>query len=349
VVFSFNILNGGAQDKDAVYDCVGPQMGGLGQYSPNCNMTAQQIRDWGKALAPSSCALMTWTFDAAYLTKPGNQAAMSDVALFASGLSRRPCTTSRAPNTPPVAAFSSTCINLSCGFTDASTDDGTIVSWSWDFGDQQTSTAQSPTHTYAAGGPYDVKLTVTDDKGSSNSVTHTVTVSPANSPPVAAFSSTCPDLSCGFTDASTDDGSIASWSWDFGDQQTSTAQSPNHTYGAGGSYDVKLTVTDDKGSSNSVTHTVTVAPNAAPNVEFSATCTDLDCSFTDQSTDDGSVLSWSWDFGDGSSSTDTNPIHPYASANDYQVKLTVTDDKGKQASVTHTVTPTAPATTGAAP
>lgn len=67
-----------------------------------------------------------------------------------------------APNTPPAASFTSSCTDLSCSFADASTDtDGSVTSWSWDFGDEATSTAQNPSHTYAAGGTYTVTLTMT--------------------------------------------------------------------------------------------------------------------------------------------------------------------------------------------
>ncbi|NIP81613.1 MAG: PKD domain-containing protein, partial [Gemmatimonadetes bacterium] len=64
---------------------------------------------------------------------------------------------------------------------------------------------------------------------------------PTNSPPASSFTYDCTDLACDFTDTSTDsDGSIASWSWDFGDGATSTAQHPSHTYAAGGTYTVSL-------------------------------------------------------------------------------------------------------------
>ncbi len=81
------------------------------------------------------------------------------------------------PNQPPVADFSSSCTDLTCDFTDQSSDDGGVVSWSWGFGDGDTSTLQNPTHTYASAGTYTVTLSVMDAEGETDSASQTVTVS----------------------------------------------------------------------------------------------------------------------------------------------------------------------------
>ena len=122
-------------------------------------------------------------------------------------------------NNPPSAAFRASCTELGCSFTDQSTDsDGTLVAWRWDFGDGASASTQNPTHTYAGAGSYTVGLTVTDNSGATASTTSDVNVTVPNSPPSAAFTESCADLSCSFTDASTDsDGTIVTRSWDFGD------------------------------------------------------------------------------------------------------------------------------------
>ena len=168
-----------------------------------------------------------------------------------------------------------------------------------------------------------------------------------NTPPTAAFTSNCTDLDCDFSDESTDsDGTVDAWSWAFGDGATSTAQNPSHSYAAAGNYTVTLTVTDNDGDSDSATETASpTAPNEPPTAAFTSACTDLDCAFTDTSTDsDGTVETWSWAFGDGATSTAQNPSHSYGSAGDYTVTLTVTDDAGASDTTTGSVSVTEPAT-----
>ncbi|MEC5190380.1 MULTISPECIES: PKD domain-containing protein [unclassified Arthrobacter] len=169
-------------------------------------------------------------------------------------------------NQAPVASFSQACTGLSCGFdASASSDsDGTVSEMAWDFGDGQTDVGTTPSHAYSAAGTFQVRLTVTDNLGSSTSVTQPVTVTAPNKAPVAALTAACDALSCAF-DASTSsdaDGSVISWQWDFGDGATGTGKTVTHAYTTAGSYDVKLSVTDDKGATAEATRAVT--PKAAP-------------------------------------------------------------------------------------
>ncbi|MBI3711627.1 MAG: PKD domain-containing protein [Burkholderiales bacterium] len=175
-------------------------------------------------------------------------------------------------NQAPVAGFNSSANLLAVNFTSTSTDaDGTIASYAWNFGDNATSTAQNPSHTYAAAGSYNVALTVTDNQGATNTVTKSVTVTAANQAPVANFTSSISGLTVSFTDSSTDaDGSIASRAWNFGDASTSTLQNPSHTYAAAGTYTVALTATDNGGATNSINKSVTVSASSCTGTVINA-------------------------------------------------------------------------------
>lgn len=85
-----------------------------------------------------------------------------------------------------------------------------------------------------------------------------------NNPPTASFTSSCTDLACAFTDASSDsDGFLIGWNWTFGDGASSTTRSPSHTYPTGGTYTVSLTVTDDGGATATTSQQITVSQSAA--------------------------------------------------------------------------------------
>ena len=153
---------------------------------------------------------------------------------------------------PPVANFTGNPTSgyapLAVSFTDTSSNGPT--SWSWTFGDSNTSTAQNPSHTYAAG-TYTVSLTATNAYGSDGETkTNYITANALPPAPVANFSgaptSGNAPLAVTFTDSSTN--TPTSWAWSFGDTGTSTAQNPSHTYLNGGSYTVSLTATNAAGS-----------------------------------------------------------------------------------------------------
>jgi PKD repeat protein len=165
-------------------------------------------------------------------------------------------------NQAPVAAFTNSCTNLSCSFdaTGSSDPDGTVAAYAWNFGDQTTGTGATASHAYTAAGTYTATLTVTDDKGATGTTTKTVTVALANVKPTASFTSSCGTLSCSFdASGSTDsDGTVARYDWSFGDGTSGTGKTTSHPYTSGGTYSVKLTVTDNQGATDTSTQQVTV-------------------------------------------------------------------------------------------
>jgi len=145
---------------------------------------------------------------------------------------------------------------LEVTFLDAST--GSPASWDWDFGDGNTSTLENPTNTYVDDGTYSVTLTETNSIGT-NSTTMTGYIVVGAETPVAlfteSFSSGTAPLSVQFTDEST--GSPSSWSWNFGNGDTSSLEDPTETYQSAGTYTITLTATNSEGSSTN-SETVTV-------------------------------------------------------------------------------------------
>jgi len=160
-------------------------------------------------------------------------------------------------------------------------------------------------------------------------LTHPIVGGGGGGVPTANFTFTTSGLSANFTDTSTDTGgSISSHSWTFGDGATSTATNPSHTYAAAGSYTATETVVDGvSGQSSSKSATVTVSSSGGtPSANFTVSISGLTANFTDTSTDTGGTIgSHSWAFGDGGTSTATNPSHTYAAAGTYTVTETVTD------------------------
>ncbi len=388
-----------------------------------------------------------------------------------------------APNQPPNAAFTSTCQDNGCAF-DASTSndpDGSISSYSWDFGDGTTGDGATPSHSYTDGGTYTVKLTVKDNDGATDTVSHDVTVSAPTANTLgfvgAAHSSagaakykelTVPakaspgdTMLLTFTQASNSDpvgpsgvtgwtqlgtftnSSVTSTVWEktvaagdpgstvrmdysayqkgvlsltvysgvdasklnaqsvahagdnstdqhttpvvdasngdwvvsyWADKSAGTTQwtAPNGvtqrdttTGTGGGRYGLLtadsggpvldgsyggLTATTNDTSARGVMWTILLtpsgppAPNQPPNAAFTSTCQDNGCAF-DASTSndpDGSISSYSWDFGDGTTGDGATPSHSYTDGGTYTVKLTVKDNDGATDTVSHDVTVSAP-------
>ncbi|NOJ60758.1 LamG-like jellyroll fold domain-containing protein, partial [Arthrobacter sp. 260] len=188
-------------------------------------------------------------------------------------------TTGEAANLAPTAAFDATAEALEVAFdaTGSADPDGTIDSYTWDFGDDQVGSGSTTSHSYAEAGSYEVTLTVTDDDGATDTVTEEVVVeAPANVLPVASFEQDTNGLTVNVdgTGSSDTDGTVVSYAWDFGDGITSDVAVSSHTYAAEGTYEVTLTVTDNDGGTHTVAETVTVSTppvaNGAPVAAFTS-------------------------------------------------------------------------------
>ena len=213
-------------------------------------------------------------------------------------------------------------------FTDRSI--GSPTSWNWNFGDGTTSTVQSPTHTFTSGGAYDVKLEITRGTETATS-TQVVDVGGV---PVADFTGSSTSVNVGdiiaFTDKSSN--SPNQWAWDFGDTKTMTSQNPSHSYQLKGIYTVSLTAFNNNGK-DTETKTDYINVGMGPKADFRAVIAPFEMNavpmnvrFVDQSTQ--LPTSWQWDFGDGQTSTEQNPLHTYAKEATYTVSLTAKNNFG---------------------
>ncbi|MBL7664004.1 MAG: tandem-95 repeat protein [Bacteriovoracaceae bacterium] len=217
---------------------------------------------------------------------------------------------------------------------------GTITSYSWDFGDGQTGSGQSVSHTFSSIGMYNVKLTVTNSFGQTSDTTKIITVLPLNQNPIADFELNPNSVSENEIielDAALSedfDGNIVEYRWDFGDGHFSDGLETSHIYDEPGFYDVELTVVDDRGGIGS--KTVEIYVNDTPTANFvtdvQAGPAPLDIAFDASSSvdNDGSIADYFWDFGDGNFGANQNVSHTYLFPGTYTAKLVVTDDFGTQ-------------------
>ncbi|HVQ41490.1 MAG TPA: PKD domain-containing protein, partial [Vicinamibacterales bacterium] len=240
----------------------------------------------------------------------------------------------------PAAAFTYHCSGSACQFdaTDSFDPDGSVTSYVWSFGDGTTGSGATAAHQYATGKQYNVKLTVTDNAGAIGISFHDVV---ANAPPVASFTVSCNGATCTFNSLSSDpDGTIAAYSWDFGDGSYEWSSVPViiHRY-ATGTFRTALAISDNGGLSASAEATVTVV-NAVPVAAFTATCSGLTCTLDASASSDDDVLYYRWDLGNGSSWTtwDKVAIRLLPAAGTYQITLTVTDIAGHTATTSRAVT-----------
>jgi PKD repeat protein len=198
------------------------------------------------------------------------------------------------------------------------------ISYNWNFGNGNTSTAEDPVVQFPAAGTYQVKLAASSSLGCSDSTEKTITISDT----ITRF--TAPDSVCIDQPVSFSNNSSAtpvSSSWDFGNGNVAGVLNPVQAFPAAGIYTVKL-VNTYRNCTDSVTKNIAVL--TPPTVDFTAdrlvSCkAPFTVTFQDNSTD---AAAWEWDFGDGIKSTQRNPVHTYTSAGIYTVSLTITSAFG---------------------
>jgi PKD repeat protein len=202
------------------------------------------------------------------------------------------------------------CDSLTVNFTDFSS--ANVVTWLWSFGNGNTSNLPvPPAQFYASSGNYNVQLDVASVNGCSHSLTQTIDVYESPTPSFIP-TSVCQNVEASFLDQSTSSvgDPIITWSWDFGDGNSSVQQNPNHVFITPGPVNLILEVST---LFCTATDTISVTVETEPTASFLPSntigCSPLGVSFANNST--LNATNFSWDFGDGNTSTATNPVHTY--------------------------------------
>ncbi len=210
----------------------------------------------------------------------------------------------------PQAAFSYQADELALTFTDQSAN--SPASWQWDFGDGATSQEANPQHTYALPGNYQVCLRVSSVCGSTETCRTTVVSCAAPQP---SFTFQPDELTLSFTGQATH--APEQWLWTFGDGSSSEEPNPQHTYAMPGAYQVCLQASSLCGAN--INCQVVEAGCTPPQSAFSYNANGLAVGFTDNS--QPLAGQWSWNFGDGTTSSQPNPQHTYAAPGTYTACL----------------------------
>ncbi len=251
------------------------------------------------------------------------------------------------PNQPPIALIETDSLTVPVGsvaFYSAGNDpDGSIDSYSWDFGNGETSDLSYGYPVYADPGTYAVTLTVIDNDGATATASVTLVV---YAPPTASFT-IAPSLDGEVpfsvtldASASQDrNGQITAYAWELGDGTTAVGPIVHKTYAVEGHYSIRLVVTDDEGHVADLFQAIDArnpADNQRPVASFTHSVTTagyppvLDVDGTGSTDPDGTIAQYLWDFGDGHTGTGPRLSHLYESSSPsaYNVRLRVVDDRG---------------------
>lgn len=234
----------------------------------------------------------------------------------------------------------------------SSTQTGYIVSWFWDFGDGTTQTVLWPdnpsvTHAYLVDGTYNASLIVKSSDSCISSENQQLIIKPG---PIVNFdfnSTTCFNSPVLFYDLTqlNGGGSIVGWLWNFGDpataqSNTSTMQNPVHQFSSSGLFNVTLVVTLSNGCISQLQRPINISSAFPVDFAVNNKCQGAQAGFQpDLSIINPSIIvSWFWDFGDGSNSPNQSPNHIYLIPDNYLVTLTIIDTSGCSNTIKKTIT-----------
>jgi PKD repeat protein len=275
------------------------------------------------------------------------------------------------PNQPPLAVIngaSNAVVGQTVSFNGRSSsvaEGSQLVAYDWDFGDGAKASGVDVSHVYNSPGTFAVTLTVVDDKGLTDSTVHQIQIDdrPAtpqpDQPPIpvidAPSQARVGDTITFDSSRSISANPIVRNVWEFGDgARVDNAVKAQHAYGQVGVYRVKLTVEDDQGLKSEAYHQIeirevqpepTPEPDQPPTARINApAAVKVGESFIVNAADSGcatTCVSYAWDMGDGSQANAVTFQHVYQSPGDFNIVLTVTDDKGLQGTANQLINVTA--------
>ena len=223
---------------------------------------------------------------------------------------------SPTPDDPPVARFTPTMswMNVSVDGSASSDDKGVITAYAWAWGDTTTGSGETATHRYATPGMYTITLTVTDTAMQTG--TASAQVEAKQAPPVASFTSSVNkrDVSVDASGSSDADGTVTAWAWNWGDNSAlGSGKTATHLYASIGTFTITLTVTDNDGLIGISSKQVTTS-DSPPTASFTVSVNGLVVNVNAAgSSDDYGIVSYVWNWGDGTSDSGSPATHTYAS------------------------------------
>ena len=238
-------------------------------------------------------------------------------------------------NSAPVTGFTQSVNNSTATFSNTTTN---ATTYSWNFGDNTTSTNANPTRTYLTDGTYTVVLSATNACGTTTFSRTVIIATQPSAGFTVANASGCAPFIVQFSNTSSTNVTGYNWQFPGGMPATSTLQNPSVAYSAPGAYSVTLTVSNATGTATAVQNNI-VTVNPKPTTAFISTIVGRTVTFANNSSN---AVSYQWSFGDGNTSTQPNPGHTYAADGTYTVVLTATNTCGTTTAAQTVVIATAP-------
>ncbi|MEA3494747.1 MAG: PKD domain-containing protein, partial [Bacteroidota bacterium] len=227
-------------------------------------------------------------------------------------------------------------------FSDSSNIAYGTINYLWDYGNNNGTNSQNPVHTYSSDDTFHVKLVTTSNYACKDSISKSVIVFPM---PNAGFSINDSNQclsgnNFSFTNLSTINSGNQYFSWDFGDNDTSTSQNPSHSYLSYDTFLIKLKVVSDFNCSDSINKNIYVNPHPVSDfsIDDSVQCFNYNnFNFTNQSNIPYGSMTHFWNFENNQSSNSTNPSVSYTVPDTFSIKLTSTSNEGCKDSISKAV------------